>query len=600
MADEKDDKLTLLSKWKKASENDRTYYEQRWVKNMHLSKGRFSDDELAQSKVRKRSKMFFRKIWATTQRILASFHAAFLRDPDTFKISGRDTLNDPAKARVLHKMVEYRRDVMMSTQSLFLKLMWGFKNILDFGWCVGLLSWEYNLETGKDRPYFRLYPNEQVYPDFRAETKEEMKFILFEDFMTKDEMEELGYENIDKASPMGAPSSNVRAARYTNQTDPLQNPGEKEYPSGGRYLDGENENSDRSDLYRVYKSFYWEESKLMYCVSDLDKVFFVKPEESAYGDRIPCVMGTCLTEAHKLVGEGFPEPMEGAQESFNHNLNARKDNVSLALNGMSVVSRYGGVDLQSLTNSRPGGIIMADDVNAVKERNIPDVTQGAYMEASADEGMMQEVAGITAQHLGLGRNEKATVASINQAEGGAKVDMYIAIVGETFIRDFYSQLAYLIQIFETDEKVFRIANESLRQEGVEFGEDIYDLDFEADCVVNVGLGTVGRQQEIQTNMLAMDRAIMANQATAALLATGAQPKGGIRFIDPTAFMEDMLPLLGKKELDRYFVTIAPPQSPGGEGGGGPAGLAGQGQPNATRGEILAPENELQRGGAGSI
>lgn len=603
MAEEtgKDKTISLLSKWKQSSEDDRSYYEQRWIKNMNLSKGRFSEEEISQSKVRRRSKMFFRKIWATTQRILASFHAAFLRDPDTFRIEGRDTINDPAKARVLHKMVEYRRDLMMRTQSLFLKFIWAFQNILDFGWCVGLLSWEYNDETGKDRPYFRLYPNEQVYPDFRAETKEEMRFIIFEDYMTKDKMEELGYENIDKASPMGAPSSQMRATRYQNHMDPLQNPGEKEYPSAGRYLDGENESSDRSDMYRVYKAFYWENQTLMYCVSDLDKVYFVKPKESEYGDRIPCIMGTCLTEAHKLVGEGFPEPMEGPQESFNHNLNARKDNVSLVLNGMTYVSRYGGVDLQSLTNSRAGGVVMMDDTNAVKERNIPDVTQSAYLEASSDEGMMQEVAGVTAQHLGLGRNEKATVAQINQAEGGAKIDLYIAIVGETFIRDFYSQLAYLIQLFETDDNIFRIANERLRQEeGFEFNEDIYDLDFEADCVVNVGLGTVGRQQEIQTTLLAMDRAIMSNQATMGMMQTGALPPDKAKIINIAAFMEDLLPKLGKKETDRYFISLQPPEGGEGEGGGGPAGMAGRAQPQLPRGEEIAPENMLQEGGFGGI
>jgi hypothetical protein len=302
-------------------------------------------------------------------------------------------------------------------------------------------------------------------------------------------------------------------------------------------------------------------------------------------------MGTCLTEAHKLVGEGFPESMEGPQESFNHNLNARKDNVSLALNGMSVVSRYGGVDLQSLTNSRPGGIIMADDINAVRERQIPDVTQNAYMESSADEGMMQEVAGVTAQHLGLGRNEKATVAQINQAEGGAKIDLYISIVGETFVRDFYSQLAYLIQRFETDEMVFRIANANLRQEGYE-GEDIYDLDFEADCIVNVGLGTVGRQQDIQMMSMAMDRAIMSNQATVALMQSGATPPvGGFKLIDTTAFMEDMLPKLGRKDLGRYFITVNPPPQPQGGGGSGAGGAPG--------GELNF-QNDLQQGGLGGI
>lgn len=586
MAENDVEDISKLQGWKTESENDRSQYEERWVRNMDLSKGNFSEDELNRSKVRKRSKLFFRKIWATTWRILASLHSAFLQDPDTFKINGRGG-EDAAKARVLQIMVEYRRDKMMRSQSLFLKFIWGFQNILNMGWCVGLLSWEFNEERGKDGPAFRLYPNEQVFADFAAETKEEMRFIIFEDFMDKDDMEALEYENIDKAQPMGVPSNKVRATRFRAEGDPLQNPGENEYPSPGRYSEGEKKSTSKK--YRVYQIFYWEKGKLMFAVTDLDQVYFKKPEESPYGDRIPCVMGTCLTEAHKMVGEGFPEPMEGPQESYNHNLNSRKDNVALSLNGMSIVSRYGGVDLQSLTNSRPGGVVMADDVNAVKERNIPDVTQAAYMEATADDGMMQELGGITAQHLGLGRAEKATVASINQAEGNAKIDLYISIVGETFYRDFYSQLAYLIQRFETDETVFRIANDQLVREGFQ-GEEIYDLDFEADCTVNVGLGTVSRQQDIQTTMLAMDRAIMSNQAMVGLAAAGMVPPEGIRLFNTTTFMEDVLPKLGKKDIERYFIDVPAPQ-PGAEGGA----AGGQQQPG---GGELALANDLQRGGLG--
>jgi hypothetical protein len=587
MPEEKQEHISKLQKWKKESENNNSQNVNRWVKNMHLSKGVFDEDELKRSAVRKRSKIFFRKIWATTWRILASFHAAFLRDPDNFSIEGRDLRADPATAKVLQKMVEYRRDVMMRKESLFLKFIWGFQNILNFGWTVGLLSWETNEDTGKDGPTFRLFPNEQVFADFASETKENMRFIIFEDFMTKDEMESLDYKNIDKAKPMGAPSSQLRAARYIDSRDPLQNPGENEYPAGGRYKDEQQE--EHFDKYRVYKSFWWDKGKMMYSVTDLEDIEFVPPEESVYGDRFPVVMGTCLTEAHKMVGEGFPEPMEGPQESYNHNLNQRKDNVALSLNGMSIVSRFGGVDYQSLVNSRPGGVVMADDINAVKERDIPDVTQGAYMEANADDGMMQELGGVTAQHLGLGRNEKATVAQINQVEGNAKIDLYIAIVGETFVRDFYSQLAYLIQRFETDEKIFSIANEELRREGFK-GEEIFDLDFEADAIVNVGLGTVGRQQEIQQTMLAMDRAIMSNQAMVGLASAGLVPPEGLTLFNTNAFIEDVLPKLGKKDLNRYFINVPPPP-PEAEGGGVGGGVG-------APGEELNVANQLQAGGFG--
>jgi hypothetical protein len=578
-----EDKIKTLQTWKSESENTRSQYEDRWVANMRLSKGIFPDKEVQRSVVRNRSKIFFRKIYATSQRILSSLFTAFLRDPDTFQIEGRDTINDHDKAKVLQKMVEYRRDVLMRKNSLFLKFIWAFQNILNYGFTVAKFSWEY---TGtKDGPVFKLYPNEQIYADFSAETKEDMRFIIFENFMPKSEMEDLEYDNIDKAQPMGAPSSQLRSTRHMNTRDALQNPGENEYPAPGRYPDEERDMP--GTRYRVYECFYYETGQIMFCATDLDRVYFKQPEESVYGDRFPVIMGTCLTEAHKMIGEGFPELLEGPQESYNHNLNMRKDNVALALNKQTFVSRYGGVDLQSLVNSRPGGTTLMDDINAVKERDIGDVTQSSYAEAAADEGMMQELGGVTSQHLGMGRNEKATVAQINLSEGNAKIDLYIAIVGETFMKDFYSQLAYLIQRFETDETVFRIANEQLRKEGYA-GEDIYDLDFEADCIMNVGLGTVGRQQEIQTAMTAMDRAIMSNQAAFGLMQSGQVPPEGLRIIDTTQFMESILPKMGFKNLNKFFVNVPP-----GQGGPQDPAMAGAGTP-----QIGGEFNDFQRGGLG--
>ena len=61
MAENDVEDISKLQGWKTESENDRSQYEERWVRNMDLSKGNFSEDELNRSKVRKRSKLFFRK-----------------------------------------------------------------------------------------------------------------------------------------------------------------------------------------------------------------------------------------------------------------------------------------------------------------------------------------------------------------------------------------------------------------------------------------------------------------------------------------------------------------------------------------------------------
>lgn len=586
--------IEQINTWMAESTSNRESYDYRWAKNLKLLKGIFSEKERADSVVRKRSKIFFRKIWASIWRITASLYAVYLKDPDSFKIEGRDDYGDPIKAKLLQTMVEYRRDRMMRTQSLFKKFIWAFQNILGLGWTVGKLSWEYNQELGIDGPRFILYPNEQVYPDLSAETKEDMRYIIFENFMVKEDMEALGYKDIEKASPGIMPSNQLRDTRFVSQKDPLQSSGsDNEYPSPGGA--GQNPASEnKGTRYRVLECFYKQKGQIYFCVTDGGKVHFKDEVISPYGDRYPVVMGECLLEPHKLIGEGLPEPLEGPQESYNANMNMRKDNIALLLNRPTYVSRFGGVDYQALTNRKTGGIILMDDVDAVKEAQLNDYTQSSYQEANTDNSIMNEMSGVNDAIEGLMRNEKATVAQINLSAGNAKIDLYAAIIGESFIKDFYTQLAYLIQRFETDETVYKIANDSLRNTMGQYPIDLYDIDFEADCIINTGLGASGREGEIKQTMLAWDRAIMSNQAAISMLQMGISPPEGVRMVDTSQFLEEMLPKLGKKEIDKYFFMAFPPPPQQPTGGGGMEGMQGGMAPQVGMEEA----NMLQAGGFG--
>lgn len=572
-----EDLLHFINGAKQESEQAVSRYHERWASNMNLINGVFPDTERRMSRVRNRSKLFFRKIWATCWRLVASFYNALLRDPMTFKIVGRDTGADPHKAGVLQKVVEYRRDEMFAQQSLFIQFVWAFLNITQLGWCGGKLQWLYDPERGVDRPDFRLYPNEQIFPDMTAETEDQMRYLIFESFMTKPEMERYGYENLDKAQPESVPTNNLRSARYRDSMDPLQNPGENEYPKPGTYEEGQEEPQEK--FYRVWEAFYRkDDGSLVFTVTNASYCILQEERPNPYGDIYPNVFGSCLLKPHKLIGEGFPEPLEGPQESYNAHINQRKDNVSLALNRQTIVSRFGNVDLKSLVNSRPGGVTLADDVSAVQERDTSDVTSSAYAEAAADDAMMNEMSGVTPGKMGLEDAPKATVAQLNEANASAKIDLYTAIVAETFFKSFFSKLAYMCQMFETDETVLRIANETYANEqatamgGKPYDpveDEVYEFsEFQADCTVNVGLGSVGKELELRQTFLAMDKMIMANQLSVAMLQAGAAPPGGVKMFDVVALMEDALPLLGKKELSRYSFPLQPPNPFGAPPGGG--------------------------------
>lgn len=590
------DLLDRVLKWKQESESIRSNYEERWSRNIKLMRGIFTEDEKTRSNVRKRDKIFHRKIWAIVWRLLASGYQTFLRDQDTFKIEGRDRLNDWHKAGVLQSLVEYRRDQMYRQKDLFLKSIWAMQDMFQFGWCAGEMVWIYN--ESDDCPDFILYPNEQVYPDMTAELPYQMRYCIFESYLDMDELKRRGLDNLDKLQPTSIPNSNVRNARHQGYRDPLQNPGANEYPRPGRFDNGGKDNVAKK--YVVWKCVYKEGGKIKYCLTGQGDVVLSQPKELPV-KKLPVIFGQCLTVAHRLFGEGFPEPLEGPQESYNYNLNMRKDNVALALNRQKIVSRYGNVDLQSLMNNRPGGVTMADDVDAIKELDTRDVTSSSYAEASADDAMMQEMSGITPGKMGMGQEYKATTAQINYQESNAKIDLFLAIVGETFFREFFSVLADHIQRYETDEKVFRIANDSWRKkEGLAIFPEVNDIeDFEADCIVNAGLGTVSRENEVRQLMLAIDRMIMANQALSGMAQMGVMPNGGLQLFDITEVMKDMLAKIGRKDTERYVIKVQPPQQTAQGAPGDNGAMAGRIQPQMGGGatpNTMQMEQQGQMGG----
>jgi len=568
--------LNKVSGWNKESETLQSAYFSRWSKNIQLIKGIFPGDEYLKSKVRGKAKIFFRKIWAERCRTVATFYEAYLRDMDTFKVEGVDTIDDPRKAEVLQAMMEYRIRQMRRRDDLYVQFIQAFQDIWDCSWAVAKMTW---LED-EDRPCFVLYPPEQVSVDMSAETPSQMQYIIFRNYKSEDWMREQGYLDkidISELPESSMPSNSVRAARYSGQTDPQQVVSENKYPAPDKL--STQEKQDTSEKYEVWEIFWREKGKIKFAVSLGVEQLLKEPVDSLFGNYcFPVVIGMGLIEAHKLIGEGFPQVLEGPQESINSILNMRKDELALGMSPMSIVNRYANVDLASLVNVRVGGVVLADDAQAaVTQLPTANVTLGAYQEVAADEAMMNELSGVTPIKQGSGSMEaKATVAQINLNESNAKLDLLIAMVGETFMRGFYLQLANLIQLFETDKNVFRVANEVLRKKSTLMPqeENILDIDdFEADIILTVGLDKVSRGFRLQQQFLAIDKMVLSNQVTVGLLQVpGALPQGA-KLFDITAVMEDVLPDLGMKNYRKYLFNANPPIPEQGNSGG-PANIQG--------------------------
>jgi len=578
----------LLAYWRDSKSYREQAIDPRIARNMRLTKGIPVEEESTRSQVTGKNKLYFRKIWSDCTRLLASAVQAYLMDQNKLRIVGRDEQQDYVKAKVLETMTKYRFNWMLRRRNLFVKLVTAIFNCITPGFSVILQTWKWNEEQGIDEPDLTVYPIEQVcldWPELASGDPQRMRFAIFEDWMTMDQMEEEGYKNISKLTEELPPSSEPRDVRYTNTQDPYKGSSTSDglnysggavghaYPERGSETPKANEYLRR---FLVLKIFFKHKGKLYYTVINPDKqVDLLETVCSPYGKEYPLSIGHMLIDPHKPVPEGLPEVLEGPQESINLTVNLRKDNVLLAMNTRHVYSRFANVDKQSLRKSGPGVTIAADDVNGVKPLEVRDVTQSSYVEVAQYIGMMEEMDGVNPTKQGSSNTQKATVAQINLSEANAKHDLFIETIGQTLVRQFIYNLARHIQLFETDERIFRVANEALRQQGIapKDHDNIYDLEFDFDLEVEAGLTEVGRNIRSQRIMAAMQSVQQSNNSVILALKSGIKIQNP-KLYDLGAMQAELLPELGMPNLEKYLIPVEPP----------PAEAAAPGQPSSEGGE----------------
>jgi hypothetical protein len=579
----------------------RSKLEHQWTQNQKIFKGIPVFSERNHSSVRKRPKMRFRKAWSNSIRLLASLYQSFLLDKKKFTIKGFDDQDDYKQANVLEKMTEYRLNWLFRRRDGFIKFIWAFLDCISPGTGVVKVHWKYNEEFGIDEPCITNYPLEQVALDWTSSTVDNQRYAYLENYLTEEQMKEMGYENIDQAVRIEVPQSPLRDTRFHEIGDPLRSrdtSNGRNYESGSVGLNfpapgtaeaGKTVRDQVQSRFRAVECFYRKDGKIWFAVVNPEsRTYLVKPMVSPYGKVYPIAVGSLLLEAHKLVPEGIIQPLQGPQEDLNMTLNLRKDNQMLAMMGGWSVDKFGGVDTQALSNLRPGFVVKRNPGQGVIEPlRLPDVTQTSYIEANADQIMMDEMMGITPTKQGQSETNKTGVAAINLQESNAKESLYIATVGETLFRQVIYLLAYEIQLFETDEKIFRVANENVRAEkGIprEKFDNVFDIEFDMDVEINVGLNEASRAVELQRLFTFTNQALQSNNATALLLQSGVKiPNPTI--VDVGQVLKDIADQLGIDKMSKYIIPVTPPPPPQAPQQGGGA------QTQATAGAVAPQPNQ---------
>ena len=346
---------------------------------------------------------------------------------------------------------------------------------------------------------------------------------------------------------------------YKNISEVVKVRGGVEFEEGNERFDVVDKKAptrrDDSHSKRVLLYEYWEDDRVIVLAEE--KVVIRDEPNPNWHCRKPFLMARICPVQNEIYGIGMMEMVESLQHELNDTRNQRQDNIKFALNRMWIIARNADVDYKNII-SEPGGIIISNDVDGVKEVTTGDVTQSSFINARDIAEDIQRAHGIHDPALGkpTSRETATGVLSLQEA-ANARFQMMIMIMCRNLFNKAAEMMIDLNQQYITGEKIFRLTGgEDITIKDI--NEVIGHYDYEP-----VGASLEGLSKYARTEQLFRARNALADN----------------EMLNKTKFDMQILELLNIKNVNEYFYTeqemaqkaqmAAMANMPGGMGGGMP-------------------------------
>jgi len=180
--------------------------------------------------------------------------------------------------------------------------------------------------------------------------------------------------------------------------------------------------------------------------------------------------------------------------------NARLDQVSLAVNRMYVVDRAGGVTANSLY-ARPNGIIWANDVNAVRELNPPEVPASSYREIQEISSEIQAVVGSSAgpglTEAGRVFGRSATGASMVSNIAGSRIAAKARMMSEGMFKPFAKIMMMTNAQFVTEDQWVKVSDPNSPNPFVMLPQQAFHCNYAFDITTSLETDSAMEGQKLQ-------------------------------------------------------------------------------------------------------
>lgn len=214
-------------------------------------------------------------------------------------------------------------------------------------------------------------------------------------------------------------------------------------------------------------------------------------------DHVPVAMASPILTPHSYVGMSVAETMSDLQALKTELTRQMMNSAYLANSPRTVVSTDNNwspnANIDDLLDSRPGGIIRAKSLDAVREYITPFVGGQTLPLLEYVDSMGERRTGVSRAQQGLDanvlRNDKTAVEVQQTANAAqARVELIARVLAETFMKPMFQGLLKLLTDGEMEPIAFKLLGKFVEYDPNEW-RDQYDM------TINVGLGTGDRGQQ---------------------------------------------------------------------------------------------------------
>ena len=332
-------------------------------------------------------------------------------------------------------------------------------------------------------------PPEEFLISKRARTIEDSPFVAHRKMVTRSELIAMGY---DEKTVMGLSTGDAlefspeRIARYTRGENPTD-------------MDSNDESMQLVEYYECYLKTDYDNDG----IAELRRVCYTNNEilHNEECDYIPFHSVCPIPIPHKFYGHSLADRAMDLQLIKSTITRQMLDNLYLT-NNYRVGAVEGQVNLDDLLTSTAGGVIRMKNPNAIVPMTVQSNAAQSFPMLEYLDSIQAKRTGISDSQQGLDpnllQNVTATAVSAMTTAAQGKLELVARIFADTGVSSLFKGILALVCKYQQKERIIKVNSKYVPFDPREWRNEF-------NLSVNVGLGTGGKQEQLATMQMILQK-----------------------------------------------------------------------------------------------